>query len=117
MPVSNCSSLGERIKYLRMKIEFKIEAVENLNTLKVSGDLTVQNGIDFKNHLQTLADAGGDIELCLRKIDTIDVSAIQLVKSFRQLVESLQKKFQVALPEQEDVLRLVNATGLLPLLR
>lgn len=100
-----------------MKVEFKMTTVDALNTLQVSGDLTAQSGTHFKSHLQTLVGAAGDIELCLRKIDTIDVSATQLVRSFKQLSESAQKKFQIALPEHEDVQRLLTTTGLLPILR
>jgi anti-anti-sigma factor len=95
-----------------MKTEFKIKKNKESSALEVKGDLTVQAGDQFKKHLQQLLDENTNSVLSLKEVKSIDVSSIQLIQSFRSAIAS-QRRIQIDLPENLELLDLLEKTELL----
>jgi anti-anti-sigma factor len=100
-----------------MKIDFNIAKDKELTTLNVSGDLVAQNAPGFKEQLQNLSNEEGAIQLSLKNTETIDVSALQLVKSFKQLVASTHRELQIVPPDSADIITLLAKAGLFSILQ
>ncbi len=95
-----------------MKTEFKLKKNKKSSALEVKGDLTAQAGDQFKQHLQQLLEENTDRVLSLKEVKSIDVSSIQLIQSFRSSTAS-QRKIQIDLPENLELLDLLEKTELL----
>ena len=94
-----------------MKTEFKITKNKEGSALEVKGDLTAQAGDQFKKHLQQLLDENTNRMISLKQVKSIDVSSIQLILSFRS--STSQKKTQIDLPENLELIDLLEKTALL----
>lgn len=94
-----------------MKTEFKLTKNEESNALEVIGDLTAQASDQFKKHLQQLLEENTDRVISLKQVKSIDVSSIQLIHSFR--ASASKRKTQIDLPENADLLDLLEKTELL----
>lgn len=95
-----------------MKIDLRIEKSKNCSELLVKGDLTVQHAIDFKAQLQKLYGEEGDLQLSLKGTSSIDVSGLQLVRSFKQFVASSHRDLQVIPPDSTAIIELLAKAGL-----
>jgi len=86
--------------------------------LRVEGDLTVQNSVEFKSKLIELLDCAGSgtVEISLRDATAMDLSALQLLYAATQSLSKNKKTFSVIWPENESVETLITRTGFKPLL-
>jgi anti-anti-sigma factor len=100
-----------------MKIEFEIKNLHNRSTLEVQGDLVAQNAAEFKAKLQSLHDEKGELQLSLKGAKSIDVSGVQLVKSFKQFAASSHRDLQIIPPDSDEVIHLLAKTGLFSILQ
>ena len=99
-----------------MKTKFNNREDEGRQLLTVVGDLTAQAGDQFKKHLQLLFEQSADGILSLKEVKSMDVSSVQLIKSFTTLADANKIKIQIILPEDPDLLDLLERTGLLGIL-
>ncbi len=100
----------------KMKTKFNNSEDKGRQLLTVVGDLTVHAGDQFKKHLQLLFEQSADGILSLKEVKSMDVSSVQLIKSFTTLADVNKTKIQIILPEDPDLLDLLERTDLLGIL-
>jgi anti-anti-sigma regulatory factor len=94
-----------------MKTKFEIKKQKSGDiTLMVRGDLCVQAGYEFKGHLSSLLSVTGDVIISLEEIQTIDVSAIQLLYVFKKTWKG--KSLTIMWPQQGQTRDLILKTNI-----
>jgi anti-anti-sigma regulatory factor len=94
-----------------MKTEFEIKKQKTGGgTLVVKGELSVQAGYEFKEQLFSLLNTTGDLTISLEEIQSIDVSAIQLLYAFKKTWKG--KSLTVLWPEQGQTHDLIIKTNI-----
>ena len=96
-----------------MKAEFKIEKESAKTTLIAKGDLVVQSSAALKEHLLQLLSETKETELHFEGVSAVDVSAIQLVRTFQRELKSNGRKIQFLPPTNCDLIELLTKTGLI----
>lgn len=100
-----------------MKAEISVIREGSCTSLIVGGDLTAQNGKRLKTELHQLHQEKGKHRLSFKNIESVDVSAIQLINEFKLRYASSPGALDIVLPEREEVVELLRKTGLLPILQ
>lgn len=98
-----------------MKAEFKIKKSKSEGvTLWVKGDLTVSYSKEFKDRLLELliAPSKGSVEISLREVTAIDVSAIQLLRVAGLELLKGGNKISMIWPDNEALNTLITKTGI-----
>lgn len=100
-----------------MKTELRIEKLGSHVVLLVEGNLTAQSASDFKGRLQKIEQEKGNLQLSLKNAGAIDVSALQLVRAFKQHMASASRDLQIIPPDSAEVISLLVKTGLFSILQ
>jgi anti-anti-sigma factor len=100
-----------------MKAEFKISKTKTETSLSVTGDLTVQAGAAFKDQLEQLLQRDSAVELSLKGVSVMDISAVQLILCFRNECELKESKISIFPPENPGLITLLGQTGLLQVIK
>lgn len=82
----------------------------NSQTFVMEGDLSIKNAAAIRKTLLSHK-TGGSVEFHLTNVEKLDITTVQLVYSFRNMLEKEGKKFSLTpelLPETE---KLLKATG------
>jgi anti-anti-sigma factor len=95
-----------------MKAEFKISKTKTETSLSVTGDLTVQAGAQFKDQLGQLLQRDSTVELSLKGVSAMDISAVQLILCFKNECELKESKIHIFPPENAGLIALLGQTGL-----
>ena len=96
-----------------MKAEFNISKAGNKIFMEVAGSLTAQTSVPFRDHLQKLLLENMPIRISLKDVSAIDVSGIQLIKTFTEECATRNVEITVALFENSEIIHLLAQTGLL----
>ena len=99
-----------------MKAEFRISRDEDKTLLSVKGDLVAQVGEQFKEQLQQLLQGISFIQLSLQDVKAMDVSSLQLIRSFREEVKA-GRDLQIVPPDNSELIALLTQTGLFPVIQ
>lgn len=100
-----------------MKTEFKITKDKSKITLKVKGDLVAKSSEQFKEHLQQLLEKTAARELSLKEVSVMDVSALQLIKSFKAELAGDVSSMLILPPNSNDLIGLLDKTGLVGIIQ
>jgi anti-sigma B factor antagonist len=87
-----------------------IENTNDINTLKVTGDLTIYHVANFHGILCAHGDFKGDVELDCSECEEMDTAGIQLVLALEKEVKEKggEFRFEQASDECKEVLSLYN---------
>lgn len=95
-----------------MKPEFKIHKQKSGNSqLIIKGDLISQHSKDFRDQLRKCLDQGCGFDISLKEVSTMDITALQLLQSFRNELESAKKNLFVAPPQNQQTMQLLSKCG------
>jgi ABC-type transporter Mla MlaB component len=81
--------------------------------ITVKGDLTAQYSAEFKQCLQQCLVQGGTFEISLKHINAIDVTALQLIQSFKNDFPDHGSIIQLHPPEDKNIYELLVRSGLI----
>jgi anti-anti-sigma regulatory factor len=96
-----------------MKPEFLIKKQKTGGVkLTAKGDLTIKYSFLFKEILTKLISKQGDVKICLQEIQSLDISAIQLLSAFHKMLKATNRKFSIAWSENEEVNELLVKSGI-----
>ena len=94
-----------------MKPEYVLVESLEKDTLVVSGDLVARFNDQFKSELASFLKPKDVLELSLLHVESMDVTAIQLVYTFEGLVRKMNKKLQIVPPSDIQLVSLLERTG------
>ena len=101
-----------------MKPEFKIKKEKSgVCSMSVKGDLTIPYAQDLKGNLSKCLEQGGNFEINLNEVTSLDVTAVQLFESVRTNFKAMDKVLTIAPPVKKDVLELLTKTGLIHIIQ
>jgi anti-anti-sigma regulatory factor len=96
-----------------MKPEFSLKKLKAGSVdLLIKGDLTAQHSMIFKESLAALISQKGKVTISLNEIESIDISAIQLISAFQTLRKTNDTDFSIGWPENQSVNELLTKTGI-----
>ena len=78
--------------------------------LLLKGDLTVQHSQTLKENLKTLLTVKGKVKISMQAIQSLDVSAVQLLSVFRN--DFAGGPLEIIWPESPAVNELITKTGI-----
>lgn len=78
--------------------------------LILKGDLTVQHCQSLKENLKTLLAANGEVKISMQAIQSLDVSAVQLLSAFRKVF--VGGSLEISWPESPAINELITKTGI-----
>jgi ABC-type transporter Mla MlaB component len=96
-----------------MKAEFNILRARGKNSLAIAGSLTVDASMHFRSQLQQLLSENMPVEISLKELNAIDVSGIQLIRSFAEECMNKGLPINVVPLENKEIINLLALTGLL----
>jgi anti-anti-sigma regulatory factor len=97
-----------------MQATFKIKRLKTGDIkLDLAGDLAIKHSIEFKDVLSKCLVEKRNIEISLKEITSIDVTAIQLIQAFKNELISNSIKLSVVLPSNESILLSLRNAGLI----
>jgi hypothetical protein len=99
-----------------MKPEFKITRSNELVTLDVAGDLTVQYAEEIKKHLLQFSEEDNDLKLSLALVTDMDVSSVQLVYALKRVAKLSKRELSIVFPADHNASELLIRTGMMKLL-
>ncbi len=96
-----------------MKPEFTVKKQKAGDVeLVIKGDLIVQYSLAFKESLAALVSSKGKVAISLQAIQSIDISAIQLLSAFKVLHKKTGVHFSIRWPENKSINELLDKTGI-----
>jgi len=98
------------------KPTYKLKTSKSKTTLIVEGALGVQHAHLLKETVVSAIDTDRDMHLSLEGVTSLDVASTQILFAFKKGVQNAGFNVTVALPGNQEVLDLLNKTGITKLL-
>lgn len=96
-------------------LDFKIINVESENSenqeLIFEGDIGIYNAVEIQKELKKINFNSPNVQITLRKIESLDLSSIQILLSLRKSLEDKASKLSIVSELSDDIMSLVRKTG------
>ncbi|MCK4920664.1 MAG: hypothetical protein KAS71_06435 [Bacteroidales bacterium] len=96
-------------------LDFRIINVESENSenqeLIFEGDIGIYNAVEIQNELKKINFNSPNVQITLRKIETMDLASIQIILSLRKSLDDKASKLSIVSELSDDIMSLVRKTG------